>query len=64
MDICLNLVDAAVDPVAWARAREAEGWPVLFASDPAGDGDGAPTHHVVVRDGRLTDDRDSMDPAP
>jgi alkanesulfonate monooxygenase SsuD/methylene tetrahydromethanopterin reductase-like flavin-dependent oxidoreductase (luciferase family) len=33
VECCPNLVDAAVDPVAWARQREAEGWPVISASD-------------------------------
>jgi alkanesulfonate monooxygenase SsuD/methylene tetrahydromethanopterin reductase-like flavin-dependent oxidoreductase (luciferase family) len=43
-----NLVDAAVDPVGWASAREAEGWPVLAAADHLWDGTRAYAHWAVT----------------
>ena len=33
MECAPNLVDATVDPAAWAADRESEGWPVLAAAD-------------------------------
>jgi alkanesulfonate monooxygenase SsuD/methylene tetrahydromethanopterin reductase-like flavin-dependent oxidoreductase (luciferase family)/ketosteroid isomerase-like protein len=48
VDVCPNLVDAGVDPVAWARAREAEGWPVLSASDHLWDPGRAYPHWAVT----------------
>jgi alkanesulfonate monooxygenase SsuD/methylene tetrahydromethanopterin reductase-like flavin-dependent oxidoreductase (luciferase family) len=33
MEFCPNLMRADIDPVAWAIAREAEGWDVIAASD-------------------------------
>lgn len=43
-----NLVDGAVDPVEWAAAREAEGWPVLAAADHLWDGTRAYAHWAVT----------------
>lgn len=48
MEFCPNLVDAEVDPVAWARAREAEGWPVISASDHLWDTSRAYPHWAVT----------------
>jgi alkanesulfonate monooxygenase SsuD/methylene tetrahydromethanopterin reductase-like flavin-dependent oxidoreductase (luciferase family) len=43
-----NLVDAGVDPAEWARAREAEGWPVLAAADHLWDATRAYPHWAVT----------------
>lgn len=43
-----NLVDASVDPAAWAREREAEGWPVLAAADHLWDATRAYPHWAVT----------------
>jgi alkanesulfonate monooxygenase SsuD/methylene tetrahydromethanopterin reductase-like flavin-dependent oxidoreductase (luciferase family) len=43
-----NLVDASVDPVVWAREREAEGWPVLAAADHLWDGTRPYPHWAVT----------------
>ena len=48
MECCPNLVDAGVDPVAWAQAREAEGWPVISASDHLWDTSRAYPHWAVT----------------
>ncbi len=48
MECCPNLVDAGVDPVAWAEAREAEGWPVISASDHLWDTSRAYPHWAVT----------------
>ena len=48
MDVCPNLVDDGVDPVSWARRREAEGWPVLSASDHLWDPARAYPHWAVT----------------
>ena len=48
MDVCPNLVDDGVDPVSWARQREAEGWPVLSASDHLWDPGRAYPHWAVT----------------
>ena len=48
MDISPNLVEDGVDPVAWARQREAEGWPVLSASDHLWDPGRAYPHWAVT----------------
>ena len=42
-----NLMSADVQPAAWAKAREAEGWPVLGASDHFWS-DGRPFPHLWV----------------
>lgn len=47
-EVAPNLTDGAVDPVAWSRAREAEGWPVVTASDHLHDGTRAYAHWAVV----------------
>jgi alkanesulfonate monooxygenase SsuD/methylene tetrahydromethanopterin reductase-like flavin-dependent oxidoreductase (luciferase family) len=43
-----NLVDAAVDPVEWATAREPEGWMVLAAADHLWDASRAYAHWAVT----------------
>lgn len=43
-----NLVDAGVDPAAWASQRESEGWPVLAAADHLWDTNRAYAHWAVV----------------
>jgi alkanesulfonate monooxygenase SsuD/methylene tetrahydromethanopterin reductase-like flavin-dependent oxidoreductase (luciferase family) len=43
-----NLVDASLDPAEWARAREAEGWPVLAAADHLWDATRAYPHWAVT----------------
>jgi alkanesulfonate monooxygenase SsuD/methylene tetrahydromethanopterin reductase-like flavin-dependent oxidoreductase (luciferase family) len=43
-----NLTDGEVDPVAWSRAREDEGWPVVSASDHLFDGNRAYAHWAVT----------------
>lgn len=43
-----NLVDATVDPSAWAREREDEGWPVLAAADHLWDHSRAYAHWAVT----------------
>jgi alkanesulfonate monooxygenase SsuD/methylene tetrahydromethanopterin reductase-like flavin-dependent oxidoreductase (luciferase family)/ketosteroid isomerase-like protein len=48
VDVCPNLVDDGVDPVSWARQREAEGWPVLSASDHLWDPGRAYPHWAVT----------------
>lgn len=48
IECCPNLVDADVDPVTWARQREAEGWPVISASDHLFDATRAYPHWAVT----------------
>ena len=48
IDCAPNLVDATVDPVVWATAREAEGWPVLAAADHLWDATRAYAHWAVT----------------
>jgi alkanesulfonate monooxygenase SsuD/methylene tetrahydromethanopterin reductase-like flavin-dependent oxidoreductase (luciferase family) len=43
-----NLIDAGLDPVEWATAREAEGWPVLAAADHLWDTTRAYAHWAVT----------------
>ncbi len=48
VECCPNLADADVDPVEWARQREAEGWPVISASDHLWDATRAYPHWAVT----------------
>src|SRR5688500_1114745 len=48
IDCAPNLTDAEVDPIAWSRAREDEGWPAITASDHLFDGNRAYAHCAVT----------------
>lgn len=48
MEFCVNLMRTDIEPVGWARAREAEGWDVLAVADHLWGGSGSPFPHVWV----------------
>ena len=48
MEFCPNLMRTDLDPVAWAEAREAEGWDVIAVADHLWGGAGSTFPHVWV----------------